>query len=163
MWLHAHAPARPEETAPIQPSDAVTPAVSYAVGERYAASNLTASGTLWVTVTEIAQEGGRYRTELLLESEKAVSCAGSAMGEPTFFFVDNLQLIAEDTDGTLRICQPCALSVDEQYESGLPYGISLRSGKQCRLTLWYAADPALSWRLAASLAPDAPYTIITED
>ncbi|MBR3630624.1 MAG: hypothetical protein IKN55_09185 [Oscillospiraceae bacterium] len=162
-WLNANAPARPEDSEPLQPSDAINPVVCHTIGERYAAENLTASGTLWVTVTDKAQEDGKYRITLLLESENAVSCAEAAMGEPTFFFADNLVLLSENTDGTQHICQPCAFSAEGHHETGLPYCISLRSGQQCRLTLWYAAEPGTAWRLAAGLAPDAPYTMITED
>lgn len=153
FWLKAHAPVV-EQDFPSVPIVITAPVQPHTIGERYAADNLTASGTLWMTVTAVKQEDGLCRVDLALESDNAVSYAADSMGEPDLFFADNFRLTAEDTT-----ISPCRMQSDAA--SGLPYTFTLRSGKTCVLSLWYPiSDTQPEWKLIAGSSPDAPYTII---
>lgn len=149
FWLNTHAPTTREDVSQTSLPDGSR---SHMIGERYAADNLTASGTLYVTVTDAVREGGLCRVDIVLESENAVSYAADPMGDPALFFADNFRLAAGDT-----LVSPCRM----QPEGALPYTFTLRTGETCTLSLWYPADgPQQDRRFLAGTSPDAPYTVI---
>ena len=161
VWLKIHAPQNFTQTS--VPDESVPLVKSHAVGERYAAENLTESGTLWLTVTDVTKIYGQYCIGIVLESEKAVSCARSSMGEPDLFFADNFQLTALDENGERMVCVPRNIRMEQQdirFESGLPYAVTLHPGEQCKICLWFQPEEGVEWHLVSSLAPDAPYTVI---
>lgn len=153
FWLNAHAPVQPEDTGSSAQTELAPIDPAHSIGERYAAANLIASGTLYVTVDSAVQEGELIRVELTLESEGAVSLAKAAMGEPYLFFADNFQAAADS--GFLPPCQ-----VETDAAGVLPNTFVLRPGDTCRLTLWYALGSETTCRLTTGTAPDMPYTII---
>ena len=57
VWLKHHAPQNFTQTS--VPDESVPLVKSHAIGERYAAENLTESGTLWLTVTDVTKIYGQ--------------------------------------------------------------------------------------------------------
>lgn len=151
--------------SPVQPdpTDAIHFEINheYAIGDKYAASNLTQAGTLWITVTETAYEGDLFRVDLLLENEHAVSIADDAIGAPYLFMADNfMAAIGQNGDNWLTV-KPCKITM-RNVQEGLPNTVSLRSGESCGLSLWFKTEslPA-QWELVTSYAVANSYTVIT--
>ena len=154
FWLKAHAPVTTEDFTQTSVSDSRIPVMmAYAVGERYAADNLTASGSLYVTVTNVVQEDALFRVDIVLESEEAISYAMDSIGEPYLYFADNFQLMADDMS-----VSPCRMQSKEAGE--LPYTFALSPSLSGELSLWYSIhDTQLEWKFTTGTS-DVSYTII---
>lgn len=127
-----------ETTETVESEDVADLAASeaYSIGERYAAANLTQSGTLWMTVTEAEPEDDLYRIRITLESEQAVSLADQVMGEPYLFMADNFMAATGNNGENWVTVQPCKLTCSgELYD--LPNTIWLYPDETQELTLWF--------------------------
>lgn len=152
FWLNAHMPSAPQESGSISQPDPAS--LSHVIGERYAATNLTASGTLYLTVTDAVQDHELWRVDILLESDKAVSHAKEAMGEPYLFFADNFRLSAGEASAS-----PCRMQ--SAAAGDMPYAITVRPGETCEVSLWYAPDAAQTeWSFITGTQQGTPYTMI---
>lgn len=147
--------------APPQPEPAVFSKEEkgriYSVGERYAAENLTISGTLWLTVTDTEYSGGLYRVTAELESDNAISIAGNDI-----FMLDNIMVATGQSSDKWIAVQPCYVTRPGQEEK-LPYTAALRSGEKQKLTLWYKfrEEPA-ELMLVTSYSSAYSYSVIKE-
>lgn len=133
---------------------------AHAVGERYAAENLTRSGALWLTVTEAVTDGDLYRVRVTLKSDHAVSVTDRAADGSYLFMADNFMAAIGQNDKNWIVLSPCRLAIDGDQGS-LPHTFSLRSGESCELSLWFRADELPEeWKLVTSYSTAYPYTVI---
>ncbi len=117
------------------PSSAV-----HRIGERYAATNLTESGILWITVDKagfLEEEPGIFIVSVTLESEDAVSAAAEITGQPHVFQADNFMLGTSRQSGFWRTVQPSSISPAGE---GYPYAFRLAPGESLTLTLTYRLE-----------------------
>ena len=161
VWLRMHGPAQQLPETSGAPVPVAVHETAHSLGERYAASNLTAEGALYVTVTDAVQEDGRCHVTLTLESEDAVSIAGAVTGDATVFLLDNFRAAVEQ-GGTVQYVSPCEGRCDAP--GGQPYTCSLKPGERCTVELWYAfSENPQTWRLITGTDENLPCTeIITE-
>ncbi|MBR3630428.1 MAG: hypothetical protein IKN55_08165 [Oscillospiraceae bacterium] len=158
VWLRMHSPVQEHPETSGAPVPVVVTDPAYSIGERYAASNLTAEGTLYVKVTDASKENGLCHVTVLLESEDAVSLAGGITGDQTVFQLDNFRAAVE-TDGGIVYVTPCR--AESTGEAGLPNTCTLEPGEQCSVELWYALpEDTQTWRLITGSSAELPYTEI---
>lgn len=152
-----------QNTEQTEATDVSAPQVKlgHSMGERYAAENLTQSGTLWMTVTETEAEGELFRVSVTLESHQAVSLADNAMGEPYLFMADNFMAATGQNGENWITVQPCK-SLQLETKEGQPYPIRLFFGESCELELWFKRnDLPEEWKLVTNYSTAYPYTVIS--
>ncbi len=157
VWLRMHSPVqqRPETSGAQVP---VVTQTAFSVGERYAVPNLTAEGALYVTVSGVSSEDALCHVMLTLESEGAVSRAGTVTGDQTVFQLDNFRAAVE-TDGGIVYVTPCR--AESTGETGLPNTCTLEPGEHCSVELWYALpERTTHWQLITGSGAELPYAEI---
>lgn len=148
FWLKSHAPSVPADSERLSTADTIPfPDAAASLGKPYAADNMTASGTLWVMVTDACFEKDLCRVTVTLKSDDAVSLAADTMDEPELYFAENFRL----SDGSMTL-SPCRFVTDGKT-GDLPYTLLLPSDSTCTLTLWYSADPSGHWQLVTGNTP----------
>lgn len=149
-------------SVPSEATDVAVPQLEYGhhIGERYAAENLTQSGTLFMTVTEAVPGGELFRVELLLESKNAVSIADS-VGKPYLFMADNFMAATGQNGENWTVVSPCRFLFDGKTGDA-PYTIEMHPGQQCSLTLWFKSEQLPEdWKLVTSCSTAYSYTVIS--
>lgn len=133
--------------------------LSHAVGECFAAVNLTSSGTLWLTVEEAGlMQEKLYHVRIILESEQAVSYAES---DPSLFQADNFMLAFAQNGGNWKTVQPCAASFSD---TAAAYAFTIHSGETLELELCYALEEIPEeCRLVTSYDVSYPYAQLNKE
>lgn len=158
FWMQSHVKSPSELESSVY--DDLSTGRAHAVGERYAAENLTRSGTLWMTVTEAAPDGEAYRVRIRLESDHAVPVAPRTPDEPYLFMADNFLAAIRQNGKNWAALTPCRLEIGGEQGS-LPHTFSLRSGESCELSLWFRTEELPEeWKLVTSYSTAYPYTVI---
>lgn len=137
---------------------------AYAVGERYAAANLTQSGTLWLTVDHaepvMQADGNLYRVCLTLESDHAVSIAGSDKTKKYKFMADNFMAAIGGNGINWTAIQPSYVSAAGMADDN-PNVFTLCPGDTMELELWFRFEEVPSeWELVTSYSTAYSYTVI---
>ena len=157
FWMKNHAPVMPEELGQTSVPDSYDAAQPHAIGERYAADHLTASGTLWITVTGAEIKGASCCVSVTLESDGAISRASDT---PELFMADNFMAAVKRSGASWVTVQPEQIIIPGET-SALPNTITLHSGERRELELVFRADGLPeTWMLVTGYNADYPYTII---
>lgn len=129
------------------------------VGERYAVPNLTADGTLWLTVLSAEHTDAMTHITVLLESDHAL-----LRGHTDQLCVDNLIATLPTADG-LTIVSPAVIGIVSGETGMTPNTVRLSDGDICTVELWYSfSDAPQAWRFSTGTSAELPYTEIrTED
>lgn len=152
LAMKQHMPAPTEQTDATGQS-AEENQLAHAVGERFAAENLTKDGTLWLTVmTAGMRSDGEYYIRVRLESDGAVSHVPE---QPEMFLADNLMLAFAQSGGNWKTVQPCAAGFSD---TAAAYAFTIHSGDTLELELCYALEEAPEeCRLVTSYDISYPY------
>ena len=159
FWLKAHAPAQPEYHTQTSVPDGSVPAhLSHAVGERYAAENLTGQGELLIAVqsADYSEESGLYEITLELTSENAMP-----LGDTDVFYADNFLIAVGQASCIWKTVSPCG--IQGTYPEGAPYAIRIPSHSSTTITLSYALGDNTPLALVTSYQTNIPYTTLTEE
>ncbi len=157
FWLKTQMPQPPEQYEATEAAVHSTP--SHRIGERYAAVNLTSSGTLWLTVEEAGMmQEQLYCVRIKLESRHARSHARSSS---TLFQADNFMLAVGQEGELWNTIRPCGIRTDK--DEACPYAFTLESGKTIELTLYYPLEqPPEEMFFVTSYCAKQPFTVLAE-
>ncbi len=159
FWLKAHAPVQPEyHTQTSVPDGSVPAQLSHAVGERYAAENLTGQGELLIAVqsADYSEESGLYEITLELTSEDAMP-----LGDTDVFYADNFLVAVGQASGIWKTVSPCGIQGTDAVES--PYAIRIEPQHSVTVTLSYALGETPPLAFVTSNQTNIPYTTLTEE